>query len=194
MTIGFSFFGNAAASEGETYLAGYHILMQFITVIALVLDGFAHTAEATVGAAFGAKNRTAFDRAVRLTSEFSFIFAIICFFVILTLGPHVINLLTPAMAVRDSAKTYLIYCALAPVVGFAAYQLDGIFIGTTQTAAMRNSGIAAVIIYLCAHYLLAPSLGPSGIWTAFLIYYAARWMTLLVAYPNVRRQTYAQLS
>ena len=78
MTIGFSFFGNAAASEGETYLAGYHILMQFITVIALVLDGFAHTAEATVGAAFGAKDRTAFDRAVRLTSEFSFIFALIC--------------------------------------------------------------------------------------------------------------------
>ena len=194
MTIGFSFFGNAAASEGETYLAGYHILMQFITVIALVLDGFAHTAEATVGAAFGAKNNAAFDRAVRLTSEFSFVFALVCFAAVLTLGPVVINLLTPDTAVRASANTYLIYCALAPVVGFAAYQLDGIFIGTTQTAAMRNSGIAAVIIYLCAHYLLAPTLGPSGIWTAFLIYYAARWMTMIVAYPNVRRQTEMHLS
>lgn len=194
MTIGFSFFGNAAASEGETYLAGYHILMQFITVIALVLDGFAHTAEATVGAAFGAKNRSAFDRAVRLTSEFSFIFALICCAAVLFLGPLVINLLTPDMAVRASAKTYLFYCALAPIVGFAAWQLDGIFIGTTQTAAMRNSGIAAVIIYLSAHYMIAPKMGPEGIWIAFLIYYAARWMTMIFAFLRVRRQTLEALA
>ena len=71
----------------------------------------------------------------------------------------------------------------------AARQLDGIFIGTTQTAAMRNSGIAAVIIYLGAHYLITPHLGAHGIWTAFLIYYAARWMTMIIAYPKVRRQT-----
>ncbi|MEP6342020.1 MAG: MATE family efflux transporter [Maricaulaceae bacterium] len=194
LTIGFSFFGNAAASEGETFLAGYHILLQFITVIALILDGFAHTAEATVGAAFGAKNKTAFDRAVRLTSEFSFIFALICSAVILMLGPLAVNLLTPDAAVRASANTYLIYCALVPIVGFAAYQLDGIFIGTTQTAAMRNSGIAAIIIYLGAYHLLAPKLGPSGIWITFLIYYIARWMTMIVAYPHVRRKTEAHLS
>lgn len=189
MTIGFSFFGNAAASEGETFLAGYHILMQFITVIALVLDGFAHTAEATVGAAFGAKNRTRFDRAVRLTSEFSFIFAVICSAAVLTLGPLVISLLTPDIAVQDSANSYLIYCALAPIIGFAAWQLDGIFIGTTQTAAMRNSGIAAVIIYLGAHYLITPYMGANGTWIAFLVYYAARWMTMIIAYPKVRQQT-----
>jgi len=194
MTIGFSFFGNAAAGEGETFLAGYHILMQFVTVIALVLDGFAHTAEATVGAAFGAKNRTAFDRAVRLTSEFSFIFALLCFAAVMLLGPLAIHALTPDVAVQDSAMTYLIFCALAPVVGFAAWQLDGIFIGTTQTAAMRNSGIAAVIIYLAAHYMITPHMGPSGIWTAFLIYYIARWVTMIVAYPAVRKQTLSQLS
>lgn len=193
ITIGFSFFGNAAASEGETFLAGYHILMQFITVIALVLDGFAHTAEATVGAAFGAKNKTAFDRAVRLTSEFSALFALLCFAAVIILGPVVIDLLTPDMAVRDSAKTYLIYCALAPIIGFAAWQLDGIFIGTTQTASMRNAGIAAILIYLAAHYIIVPQMGPDGIWIAFLTYYAARWVTLLVAYPHIRKQLLSQV-
>ena len=162
--------------------------MQFITVIALVLDGFAHTAEATVGAAFGAKNKTSFDRAVRLTSEFSALFALLCFAAVIILGPIVIDLLTPDMAVRDSAKTYLIYCALAPIIGFAAWQLDGIFIGTTQTAAMRNAGIAAILIYLAAHYIITPHMGPSGIWIAFLTYYAARWVTLLVAYPQIRKR------
>ena len=94
LTIGFSFFGNAAAAQGVIFLAGYHILMQFITMIALVLDAFAHTAEAVTGAAFGAKDRKRFDKAVRLTSEFSCLFAVLICIAIFFLGPHFIGLLT----------------------------------------------------------------------------------------------------
>ena len=130
--------------------------MQMITMAALVLDGFAHTAEAVTGAAYGAKNRARFDRAVRLTSEFSIGFAFFIGAVIYFSGPFLIRLLTTDPAVIESAMTYLPYCALAPIAGFAAYQMDGIFIGTTRTAAMRNAGIAAVILYIGAHYLIYP--------------------------------------
>ena len=187
LTLGFNFFGNAAASEGETFLAGYHVLMQMVTMSALVLDGFAHTAEAVTGAAYGAKDKTRFSKAVRLTSEFSLIFALICGAAIYFGGPYLITLLTTDPDVVQSARTYLPYCALAPVLGFAAFQMDGIFIGTTRTAAMRNAGIAAVIIYIGVHYLIAPSLGAKGIWIAFLIYYIARAATLGLAYPSITR-------
>jgi len=187
LTLGFNFFGNAAASEGETFLAGYHVLMQMVTMSALVLDGFAHTAEAVTGAAYGAKDKTRFSKAVRLTSEFSLIFALICGAAIYFGGPYLITLLTTDPDVVQSARTYLPYCALAPVLGFAAFQMDGIFIGTTRTAAMRNAGIAAVIIYIGVHYLIAPSLGAKGIWVAFLIYYIARAATLGLAYPSITR-------
>ena len=139
LTLGFNFFGNAAASEGETFLAGYHILMQMITMAALVLDGFAHTAEAVTGAAYGAKNRARFDRAVRLTSEFSIGFAFFIGAVIYFSGPFLIRLLTTDPAVIESAMTYLPFCALAPIAGFAAYQMDGIFIGTTRTCLLYTS-------------------------------------------------------
>ena len=66
LTLGFNFFGNAAASEGETFLAGYHVLMQMVTMSALVLDGFAHTAEAVTGAAYGAKDKPRFSKACLL--------------------------------------------------------------------------------------------------------------------------------
>ncbi|MEP3654372.1 MAG: MATE family efflux transporter [Litorimonas sp.] len=188
LTVGFNFFGNAAASEGETYLAGYHILMQMITMAALVLDGFAHTAEAVTGAAYGAKDRNRFDRAVRLTSEFSIGFALLIGSSIYLGGPFLIRLLTTDAAVIESAMTYLPYCALAPILGFAAYQMDGIFIGTTRTAAMRNAGIAAVILYIGAHYLIYPIMGPAGIWVAFLFYYVVRALTLGIAYPSIRKQ------
>ena len=187
LTVGFSFFGNAAAAQGVIFLAGYHILMQFITMIALVLDAFAHTAEAVTGAAFGAKDRKRFDKAVRLTSDFSCLFAVLICIAIFFLGPHFIGLLTKDADVIASAQTYLPYCALAPVIGFAAWQLDGIFIGTTKTREMRNAGIAAVLIYLGIHHLIEPVLGEHGIWIAFLSYYVARALTLAVYYPSIRK-------
>lgn len=187
LTVGFNFFGNAAASEGETFIAGYHILMQMITMAALVLDGFAHTAEAVTGAAYGAKDKRRFNRAVHLTSEFSVFFATVLSASIYFGGPYLIQLLTADPAVRDSALTFLPYCALAPILGFAAYQMDGIFVGTTRTAAMRDAGILAVIIYIAAHYVIYPILGPTGIWIAFLIYYVARAVTLAFYYPRITR-------
>ena len=188
LTVGFSFFGNAAAAQGVIFLAGYHILMQFITMTALVLDAFAHTAEAVTGAAYGAKNRERFDKAVRLTTEFSFVFAVIIGALIYVGGPYFITFLTQDPEVIASARRYLPYCALAPILGFAAWQLDGIFIGTTKTREMRNAGIAAVIIYITAHYVLTPKLGKDGIWIAFLIYYISRAITLAFYYPNIRKQ------
>ena len=102
-------------------------------------------------------------------------------------GPFLIQLLTTDPAVQESAMTYLPFCALAPIMGFAAYQMDGIFIGTTRTAAMRNAGIAAVILYIAAHYMIYPILGATGIWVAFLFYYVMRAVTLAVAYPAIRK-------
>ena len=103
LTVGFNFFANAAATEGETFLAGYHILMQMITMAALVLDGFAHTAEAVTGAAYGAKDRPRFNRAVKLTSEFSVFFALLLGTAIWIGGPYLIMLLTTDPAVIASA-------------------------------------------------------------------------------------------
>lgn len=187
LTVAFNFFGNAAANEGETYLAGYHILMQMITMSALVLDGFAHTAEAVTGAAYGQKNRARFDRAVRLTTEFSIGFAALLSALIYFGGPFLIRLLTTDPAVIESAITYLPYCALVPILGFAAFQMDGIFIGTTRTAAMRNAGIVAVTFYIGTHYLIYPHLNTAGVWVAFLFYYVMRAVTLGFAYPAIGR-------
>lgn len=188
LTIGFSFFGNAAAAQGVIFLAGYHILMQFITMVALVLDAFAHTAEAVTGAAYGAKNRDRFDKAVRLTTEYSALFAVLIGLLIYFGGQYVIAILTQDPAVIASATRYLPYCALAPILGFAAWQFDGVFIGTTKTREMRNAGIAALAIYITAHYLLTPRLGKDGIWIAFLIYYISRAVTLAFYYPDIRKQ------
>lgn len=186
LAFGFNFFGNAAATQGEVFLAGNHILMQFITMIALILDAFAHTAEAVTGAAYGAKDKLRFNRAVRLTTEFSVVFAFICGATILYFGPAAIGFLSRDPAVIKSATTFLPYCALAPIVGFASWQFDGIFIGTTRSAEMRNASLMAVIMYVAVHFLIEPHLGPHGIWMAFLSYYIFRAITLAFYYPRIQ--------
>ena len=68
----FVWFTNAGARLGATALAANHVLMQFVSVSAFVLDGFAFTAESRVGQAIGARSRgTRSIRAIRLTGEFS---------------------------------------------------------------------------------------------------------------------------
>ncbi len=187
LTTGFLFFSRAATEQGTVFLAGHGVLLQFITMSALVLDSFASVAEAHVGAAFGAKDIKRFERAVRLTSEFSFVFAVLCGLLAYFAGPYIIDFLTKDAAVRESAKTYLPFCAFAPVLGFLAWQLDGIYIGITRTAAMRNAGIIAVLIYLGAHFILEPNYGGAGVWMAFLIFYVARGVTMLPAWRGIKK-------
>ncbi|MBL4871091.1 MAG: MATE family efflux transporter [Robiginitomaculum sp.] len=187
LNFGFLFFAAAAAKQGTLFLAGFAVLMQFITMTALVLDSFANVAEAHVGAAYGAKDSVRFDKAVRLTSESAAFFAVFCGLAIYFAGPFVIDILTPDLDVRASARQYLPFCALVPLVGAGAWQLDGIFIGVTRTAAMRNAGIAAVILYLLAHYILAPRYGGAGVWSAFLFYYIARAVTMFPAWSGIKR-------
>lgn len=192
LTFGFNFFTNAAASQGSVFLAVTHIHMQFITLAALVLDGFAHTAEAAVGSAYGARDKRAtacaeFDRAVRLTSEQAAIFAILCGIIILIAGHTFVSLLSHDPQVIATAQHFMPFCASAPILGVIAYQLDGIFIGTTQTHSMRNAALMALFIYLVLHYLLSSFLDAYGLWLAFLGYYLARGATLAIYYPSIRR-------
>lgn len=186
LTFGFAFFSNAAAMQSDTFLAAHHIHLQIITLSAFILDGFANTAEARAGAAYGAGSRSRFDRAVRLTTEFAFIFGAICSLLIYLFGDWIIEALTTDLDIQTMAKTYLPYCAAVPLLGAAAFQLDGVFIGTTRTREMRNTAIAALALYLIIHFALPESMGPSKIWIAFWCYYIARAVTLLFYYSRIR--------
>ncbi len=62
-----------ARGSAQTALAANYVLLQFVSVSAFVLDGFAFTAESRVGQAIGARSRPAMVRAIRLTGEFSLV-------------------------------------------------------------------------------------------------------------------------
>ncbi len=187
LQFGFAFFVFQSARSGDVTLAANQILMQFLQVSAYALDGFAFAAEALVGAAFGARRAAALRLAARLTSLWGFGAIFVLSGTFLAAGPWVIDLMTTAPGVREQAREFLWWCALAPVVGLPAFMLDGIFIGATRTRDMRVAMIQSVAVYLAVWAALTPVLGAHGLWAALMVFFAARGVTLGLRYPALER-------
>lgn len=176
-----------SAQFGEVGHASNQILLQFLHVTAYGLDGFAFAAETLVGSAMGAKNPARLRRAALYTSGWGLAltsaFSVCVFF----WGANAIDLMTTSEEVRASAKFYLPWMTVAPVVGLAAWMLDGIFIGATRTADMRNMMAISTAIYFAAVWQLTPEFGNHGLWAALLISFVARGVTLGWRYPALER-------
>ncbi len=183
----FTWFTRAAAGLGPVPLAANHVLMQFVSISAFVLDGFAFTAEARVGAAIGARSRPALLRAIRLTGEFSLGGGLLFSALILLVGRDAIAFLTHDAAIRALANAMLPFCAAIPVVGMASWLLDGIFIGAIAGSTLRNAALAALTLYLLTDFALKP-LGDTGIWLALLASYVYRAIALGLAIPGLLRR------
>jgi multidrug resistance protein, MATE family len=192
MLAGFGWFANQGAQFGDTTLAANHILLQFISFSAFFLDGFAFALESLVGKTLGAKNRALFDRAIVVSTQIAAVCALGLMAIMLLAGDQLINLLTPLMAIKTEAKIYLPYAAVYVLVSFAAFQLDGIFIGATHSRAMRNASFFSVVIFLFAAELLVTFAGNQGLWLAFIIYVITRAICLSAYLPKLRQSIEAE--
>lgn len=182
--VSFLFWG---ADFGDVQLAANQILLQFLHVTAYALDGFAIAAESLVGQALGRRNRQALRRASVLTSGWA---AGICAAMALAFalaGGIVIDTMTTAPDVQIAARHYLPYMVAAPLIGVAAWMLDGIFIGATRTTDMRNMMVISAILYFASVIPLMTAFGNHGLWLGLLASFVFRGITLGLRYPALER-------
>ena len=106
-------------------------------------------------------------------------------------GPAVIDLMATDPAVRADARIYLPWLVAVPVVGLGSWMLDGIFIGATRTADMRNMMLVSAAIYFVAVFTLTPVLGMHGLWLSVHISFVARAVTLGLRYRALERSVQA---
>ena len=180
--VSFLFLGS---SFDDATLAANQVLIQFLNITAYAMDGFAFAAEALVGKALGAKNRLIFRRSAVMTSQWGFGSVVVMALAFYIFGNTIINVMTTAEDVRAVSYEYLPWMVLAPLVGAAAWMLDGIFIGATRTADMRNMMFISFCVYLIALALLLPKYGNHGLWASLIIFSIARGLTLGYKYPNL---------
>jgi len=184
-----TFFTAQGARAGDVTLAANAVLNNFLLIGAFFLDGLANAAQQLCGRAYGARDRTGFTSATRLTLAWGLGFAIVVSVIYALFGGLLIDVMTTSAEVRHIAREFLWLAAIAPVLGVFAFTYDGIFIGATWTRDMRNLMILSLLIYLAAWALLRP-FGNTGLWGALLVLYAARGGLQALRYPSLLRASF----
>jgi MATE family multidrug resistance protein len=181
----FGWFAHLGARQGDTTLAANALLLNFQTFMAYGLDGFAHAAEALVGAAIGARDRHAFRQAVKVTMLWSALGALGFSLIYWGAGAWIIERLTDQAAVRASAEAYLPWAALSPVISVWGFLLDGVFIGATRTRELMVSMAISFGVFLAASWAFMAVHGNHGLWAALLVFMAMRGATLMRLLPRI---------
>lgn len=183
LMIIFSSFVFIGARFGDVTLAANEVLIQFMYITAYAMDGFAFAAETLIARAFGRGDRAYVRRAAVVTSIWGMVICLATAGAFAVSGGWIIDLMAKNAEVQETARVFLPYMVIAPLVGCAAWMFDGIFIGATRSKDMRNMMALSFVIYWIAIAILLPVFGNHGLWLALLISFIARGVTLGVRYP-----------
>jgi multidrug resistance protein, MATE family len=194
LVFAFTWFTARGARAGDVTIAANSVVLHFFEVAAYLIDGFAYASEALVGQSVGAKNRARFDRAIRLTTLWALVVGAICSAIIWFAGPWFIDLMTVNAEVRETARLYLFWAALTPLLGTICFQYDGIFTGAMATRDMRNMMVLSLMIYLAAWWILERNFGNHGLWAALCVFFIARGVTYAMRMPALARGAFTELT
>ena len=190
LVFAFTFFTARGARAGDVVVAANAVLLNLFEVSAYLIDGFAYASEALVGQSVGARNRQRFRAAVWLTSVWAMVLGIVCSLIIWVFGPSLVDLMTLSPEVRETARTYLPWVAVSPVLGVICFQFDGIFTGAMATKDMRNMMIVSLGVFLLAWWMLEGRYGNHGLWAALNIFFIARGITFATRMPSLERRAF----
>lgn len=169
----FAWFTDRGARLGDDYLAANLLLMQFVAFSAFFIDGFAIASESLMGEAHGRAKRSEVTAIIRSAFVAGLGIATLLTLCFVFIQAPTLNALTSNQTIVDLANDYALWMLLTPLISFAAYIYDGLFIGATKTRAMRNAMLVSLLIYLLA-WFFTQNLYNHGLWLALMIYYVAR--------------------
>ena len=186
LMIALSLVMRVAGAMGEVEMAASHVIMQYMLLISLGLDGFAHATEALAGSAWGEGKASLFHHWVKLTSIWALAASVIYALGFWLGGTSLTALLTDIDAVRLSVGTLMPVIIALPVVAVACYQFDGVYIAATAGAAMMVTMAIAFLIYILLLNPMSARWGLEGLWGAILIFMAMRGISQAIWYPRLK--------
>ncbi len=188
LTFSFLWVTYLGSKHGEDYLAVNTILMQFIILAAFFLDAYAFSTEGVVGFTIGRKIKNSFLSVVKNSIQISFITAIIVSLVYIIFFKQIINIMTDIELLRFISYKHFLWVIIIPPIASFCYQLDGIFIGASQTKEMRNAMIFSVIIFITISIYLTKFFGNHGLWFSLMCFMVFRSLTLKFYFNKILRK------
>jgi len=180
-----SFFKVVSAKEGELIAAANILLLEFVSIAAYGIDGFAFAAEAISGKYFGAGNKQKFKQAVRYCFYWGFGLGAVYGLVYWLFGYNILNVLTDQKEVINIAMEYTVWLVMFPILSVIPFVWDGVYIGLTSSKAMRNTMLLSTIIFIASYYLLVNVWSNHGLWLAMILFVLARGISQTILAKKV---------
>ena len=188
LTFSFLWITYMGSKLGEDYLAINTILMQFIILAAFFLDAYAYSTEGIIGFAIGKRNKNSFLMSVNNSIQLSFFTALIISLFYLIFFKEIINIITDVEILRFISYKHAIWIIIIPPIASLCYQLDGIFIGASQTRDMRNGMMFSVACFIIISIYSTKYFGNHGLWFSLLLFTVLRSLTLRYFLNNILKK------
>ena len=185
LTFSFFWFTYLGGRIGEEFIAANTILINLIFLSAFILDAYAFSTEGIVGYSIGKKNKILFTNVVKNSIILSSLTGILISLFYLFFKNSFIDFMTDIENVRDISYQYSFWLVLLPFVSSFCYQLDGIFIGASQTQELRNAMLISVVIHLISSFMLVEGFGNQGLWISLTIFLILRALTLVIYFNRI---------
>ncbi len=170
-----TYFKIQSGNIGVTVGAANIVLLEFFTIAAYGIDGFAFAAESITGKYFGAGKYNKLKITIKLCFVWGIGIGLLFTGIFYAFGTDILRMMTNQEPVYLLAKDYLVWMVFSPVLMVIPFIWDGVYIGLTASKAMRNSMlIATVLCYLPAQFILMNYYHNHGLWLALMIFFLAR--------------------
>lgn len=173
-----------AGRVGATSLGGHQVMLQLWNLISLLLDSLAIAAQTLVGAALGAGTVAVARWTGRRVTYWSAGISVGLAVVFAVLNAAIVRLFTSHDGVIDAVVSgpWWILVAMIPIGG-VVFALDGVLLGASDAAYLRNATVASVLLGFLPPVWLANFFGwgLGGIWAGLLLF-----MILRLAFVTVR--------
>ena len=174
-------FTSISTGYGEIPLAIGTIMMKIMMLYSYFADGFAYAGEALSGRFIGARERDNLRKAVRLVFLWGLYVSLLSTLLYVAGGGAMLRFLTSQQEVIEAASNYLPWLCIMPALSCAAFTWDGIYIGATATASIRNSMLWAVAAFFLTYYSLKPICGLDALFAAYMAHLFARGLYLTIS-------------
>ncbi len=185
ITLVFTFFNVKSAAFDDTILAINTLLLQFFMFFSYLADGFAYASEALTGRYIGEKNQQKLNKSVRYIFKWGMGTGLFFTLIYAVAGNNIVGILTDNVRLINAIAPYMIWVTFVPLLSFAAFIWDGIYIGATASRLMRNTMLISTVGLFFPMYYLTTSLGNHGLWLALITFMLGRGILQTIYSPKV---------
>lgn len=191
LSFAFAFFYSQSSKMGALILGANLIALQFLNWMSYGIDGFAYAAESLVGKYKGEGNQQKLNAVIGRLIKWGFILALFYTGLFACFGNKIMLFFTNDLQVIETTKTYLNWIYILPLMAFASYMWDGIYVGLTASKAMRDTMFLALITYLAVFIIAKLFISTNhALWLSLSLFLAVRG---LIQYLYFNKKNLANL-